>query len=91
MEKQKFDRMKKILGILVLVFLVVPLTTVSASPYHDDRSLHDENLGFPHIIEQSKTMLSLLMEVSGTQLIHTVRLTQLDKDLINIELKLLFR
>ena len=51
MDKQKIDRMKKILGILVLVFLVVPLTTVSASPYHDGRSLHDENLGFPHIID----------------------------------------
>jgi len=51
MEKQKFDRMKKIFGILVLFFLVVPLTIVSASPYHDDRSLHDENLGFPHIID----------------------------------------
>ena len=50
MEKQKFDRMKKIIGILVLVFIVVPLTTVSASPDHDVRSLHDENLGFPHII-----------------------------------------
>jgi hypothetical protein len=54
MEKQKFDRMKKILGILVLVFIVVPLTTVSASPSHDDRSLHDENLGFPHIIDDHK-------------------------------------
>jgi hypothetical protein len=59
MEKQKFDRIKKILGILVLVFLVVPMTIVSASPYNDDRSLtsttggslHDENLGFPHIID----------------------------------------
>jgi len=50
MEKQKFDRMTKILGVLVLIFLVIPLTTVSASPNNDDRSLHDENLGFPHII-----------------------------------------
>ena len=31
MEKQKFDRMKTILGILMLVFAVVPLMTVSAS------------------------------------------------------------
>jgi hypothetical protein len=31
MEKQKFDRMKTILGILMLVFAVVPLITVSAS------------------------------------------------------------
>ena len=51
MEKHKFDRMTKILGILVLVFLVIPLTTVSASPNNEDRSLHDENLGFPHIID----------------------------------------
>ena len=50
MEKQKFDRMKKILGILVLVFIVVPLTIVSA----DDRSLHDENLGFPHHIDDHR-------------------------------------
>ena len=51
MEKQKFDRMKKILGILVLVFLVVPLATVSASPYYGGESRHTENLGLPHIID----------------------------------------
>jgi len=31
MGKQKFDRMKTILGILILVFAIVPLITVSAS------------------------------------------------------------
>ena len=90
MEKQKFDRMKKILGILVLVFVVVPLTTVSASPYHDDRSLHDENLGFPHIINNDDYAVTSYGSF-WTQLIPTFSSTQLDKDLLNIELKLLFR
>ncbi len=36
MEKQKYDRIK-ILGILMLVFLVVPLITMSASAASGDR------------------------------------------------------
>ena len=38
MEKQKFDRMKTILGILMLVFLVVPLTAMSASAQNYNNS-----------------------------------------------------
>jgi hypothetical protein len=38
MGKQKFDRMKIILGILMLVFAVVPLITVSASAQNSNTS-----------------------------------------------------
>ena len=38
MEKQKFDRMKTILGILMLVFVVVPLTAASASAQNSNTS-----------------------------------------------------
>ena len=43
MEKQKFDRMKTILGILILIFLVVPLITVSASV----QNLNTSSVGSP--------------------------------------------
>ena len=35
MEKQKFDRMKTILGILMLVFAVVPLTAITVTAASD--------------------------------------------------------
>jgi hypothetical protein len=38
MGKQKFDRMKTILGILMLIFVVVPLITVSASAQNSNTS-----------------------------------------------------
>ena len=38
MGKHKFDRMKTILGILMLVFAVVPLLTVSASAQNSNTS-----------------------------------------------------
>jgi hypothetical protein len=56
MEKQKFDRMKTILGILMLVFLVVSLTTMSASAQNYNNSyMRSFPYGAPTLYQHNNT------------------------------------
>lgn len=54
MRKQKFDRMKTIFGILMLVFLVVLLTTMSASAQnHNNNYVRSFPYGAPTLYQQN--------------------------------------
>ena len=56
MEKQKFDRMETILGILLLVFLVVPLTTMSATAQnYNNHSVRPFPYGAPTLYQHNNT------------------------------------
>jgi hypothetical protein len=54
MRKQKFDRMKTIFGILMLVFLVVSLTTMSASAQnYNNNYVRSFPYGAPTLYQQN--------------------------------------
>ncbi len=56
MEKQKFDRMKTILGILMLIFLVVSLTAISASAQNYNNSyMRSFPYGAPTLYQNNDT------------------------------------
>jgi hypothetical protein len=57
MKELKFNRIKKVLCILILVFLVVPLITVSASVSQNDNSRHVRPFpyGMPTLYQQNNS------------------------------------